>query len=281
MRKSFFSKIGASILLLILASCSQSKKAQITIEKESARKIFNNTTRALEKKYNIKNLDVALLYNLDNPKADLINKDYVNIINNSKYNKNFLALKHNFNKTALEQNAKIRLQQLQQIFQKLKQNNVQIAGLKSSKNPKYFNTLANLHHKHAKFLPILFPSTSRCITSHYGVRMHPIQKKKIFHRGIDIASQNRLIFSAGEGIVEKIEIRTSGYGNNITIDHANGVKTFYAHLSKILVSPKQKVLQGELIGVEGSTGNATGVHLHFETRYNGCKVNPMLFFIAA
>jgi murein DD-endopeptidase MepM/ murein hydrolase activator NlpD len=272
---------SSTILLLILASCSKATKAPITIQKESTKKILNYTTKALNQKYHLKHAEVALLYNLHNSKSDFIDKNYVNIINNSKYNKNFLASKLNFNKGFIEKNAKTRLQQFGQIISKLAQNKIHFKGLKISKNQNHFNNLVNLHNKHAKFLPILFPSNNGYITSRYGVRYHPIQKKQKFHYGIDIASQKRLIFSAAEGVITKVDIQPNGYGKNIAIDHASGIKTFYAHLSKIFVSPKQKVLQGELIGIEGDTGSATGIHLHFETIYQGRKINPMLFFISA
>jgi murein DD-endopeptidase MepM/ murein hydrolase activator NlpD len=278
MHKSLVNRIAIIFLLLVLANCGQPRKSSVSIQKEPTKKILNSTTKALNKRYNLNNLDVALLYNLDNSTSDLMNRDYVKIINSSNYSKKFLASKHHFNKNTIEQNAKIRLQQLWQLLKKIKQNNIHIKGLKLHQNPKYFNTLVNLHHKYIKFLPVLFPSTSRLITSNFGVRTHPIQKKKIFHYGIDIASQDRLIFSAAQGLVDSVETKSNGYGNNITIDHQNGIKTFYAHLDKIYVSPGQKVLQGELIGIEGSTGKATGIHLHFETKYKDDKINPMIFY---
>ena len=69
-----------------------------------------------------------------------------------------------------------------------------------------------------------------------------------------------------------------GYGNYVMIDHGNGKMTVYAHLSSVMVYTNQTVYTGQVIGFVGSTGESTGAHLHFETRLNGVKYNPMLEF---
>lgn len=95
------------------------------------------------------------------------------------------------------------------------------------------------------------------------------------HNGIDIARpSNRSILAADSGVV-KATGPQGGFGNRIVIDHGNGYQTLYAHLSSIQVSPGQKVGRGSTIGVMGSTGNSTGVHLHFEVRKNGSLINPL------
>lgn len=66
-----------------------------------------------------------------------------------------------------------------------------------------------------------------------------------------------------------------GYGNYVMIDHGNGYSTLYAHMSSLAVSIGQTVSKGDIIGYVGSTGHSTGAHLHFETRLNGEKYNPM------
>ena len=95
------------------------------------------------------------------------------------------------------------------------------------------------------------------------------------HRGIDIARpSSRSILAADNGVV--VSAGWSGaYGNRIEIDHNNGYKTLYAHLSSINVSVGQTVSRGSKIGVMGSTGRSTGVHLHFEVTKNGSLVNPL------
>jgi murein DD-endopeptidase MepM/ murein hydrolase activator NlpD len=70
---------------------------------------------------------------------------------------------------------------------------------------------------------------------------------------------------------------TWGYGQQIVIDHGNGFKTRYAHLSKILVKAGQSVKRGEKIGLVGSTGRSTGPHLHFEIIKGGVRVDPTLY----
>lgn len=110
------------------------------------------------------------------------------------------------------------------------------------------------------------------ISSGYGYRGSE------FHKGIDIAgggygspivaADNGRVISAGWN---------GGYGNCIIIDHGNGFRTLYGHMSSLNVSVGKVVQRGELIGKKGSTGQSTGVHLHFEVHKNGAVVNPMSY----
>lgn len=96
------------------------------------------------------------------------------------------------------------------------------------------------------------------------------------HKGIDIARPaNRNILAADNGVVEFAGYDNGGYGNKIIINHNNGMKTVYAHLSSISVSVGQTVEKGKVIGIMGSTGNSTGIHLHFELYKNGALQNPL------
>lgn len=96
------------------------------------------------------------------------------------------------------------------------------------------------------------------------------------HNGIDIARpSNRTIKASDNGIVESVIYSNSGLGNHIIINHNNGYKTVYGHLASISVSQGQTVSQGQGIGVMGSTGDSTGIHLHFEIIKNGSYVNPL------
>lgn len=98
------------------------------------------------------------------------------------------------------------------------------------------------------------------------------------HPGIDIAAKSDdLIFAAASGKVSEVQHSYYGYGNMVIIDHLNGYQTLYAHLNTILVNMGDFVIQGQPIGLAGSTGYSTGTHLHFEIHDQGRFVNPWLF----
>jgi len=111
------------------------------------------------------------------------------------------------------------------------------------------------------------------ITSPFGYRIHPISKTKKMHWGVDYGntpSDNTIIASA-DGTVERSSV-FDGYGNTIIITHLiNGItyQTLYAHLTSMSVKVGDKVKQGQKIGVKGTTGNSTGIHLHFEVHVGG------------
>jgi len=98
-----------------------------------------------------------------------------------------------------------------------------------------------------------------------------------WHTGIDLDSRSgRTIFASASGRVAAVRRGWgSGYGNHIIIDHGQGFTTLYGHLSSFSVSGGQWVNQGQVIGIMGSTGWSTGIHLHFEIRKNGSPQNPM------
>ncbi len=98
-----------------------------------------------------------------------------------------------------------------------------------------------------------------------------------FHSGVDFAlAQGQPIYAADSGTVYYSGY-SGGYGKLIKIDHGNGMQTYYAHCSSLLVSSGQYVEEGETIGLIGSTGNSTGPHLHFEVIINGNRVDPLDF----
>jgi murein DD-endopeptidase MepM/ murein hydrolase activator NlpD len=95
------------------------------------------------------------------------------------------------------------------------------------------------------------------------------------HLAIDIAAGTGApVYAADSGVVVYAAGSSGGYGNMVMIDHGNGYHTLYAHLDSINVYCGQNVMQGNLIGLAGSTGNSTGAHLHFEIRQNGGFINP-------
>lgn len=120
---------------------------------------------------------------------------------------------------------------------------------------------------------LLWPSRGP-ITSPFGWRIHPIFGTREFHTGIDIAAQvGAPVVSAYPGVVQFVGWQ-GGYGRLIIIDHGEGLKTAYSHLSAASVSPGERVEQGQQIGRIGSTGWSTGPHLLFEVYENGSPRDP-------
>jgi murein DD-endopeptidase MepM/ murein hydrolase activator NlpD len=96
-----------------------------------------------------------------------------------------------------------------------------------------------------------------------------------FHTGIDLVEPfGSPVYAADDGVVALVGSSSSGYGNYVVIAHSGGLDTLYGHLSTALVKVGQVVTQGQPIGMEGSTGNSTGAHLHFELRINQKPVDP-------
>ena len=101
------------------------------------------------------------------------------------------------------------------------------------------------------------------------------QEFKPWHKGVDIANHSGgAILAADSGVVIHASWDNSGYGNMIMVDHGNGFKTLYGHLSKYAVVIGQSVKRGDRLGDMGSTGRSTGTHLHFEVRSNSGNINP-------
>ena len=120
--------------------------------------------------------------------------------------------------------------------------------------------------------------SSTYVTSAFGMRDHPLFGDERPHSGIDIAgSAGSEVLAADSGTVA-VATYSSSYGNYVTIYHSNGDYTLYAHMSSLAVSAGQSVTQGYVIGYVGSTGWATGPHLHFEIRVNGSTVDPLSYF---
>lgn len=120
--------------------------------------------------------------------------------------------------------------------------------------------------------------SSTYVTSAFGMREHPLFGDERPHSGIDIAgSAGSEVLAADSGTVA-VATYSSSYGNYVTIYHSNGDYTLYAHMSSLAVTAGQNVTQGDVIGYVGSTGWATGPHLHFEIRVNGSTVDPLSYF---
>lgn len=127
--------------------------------------------------------------------------------------------------------------------------------------------------------PVIFPlkreEYSNYSHSKYGRRLHPILKEFKKHKGIDIGGRiNTPVYATGNGIVTKTGY-DNGYGNYIEILHGGGIRSFYAHLNKTTVIPNDTVTIGQHIAYVGTTGMATGPHLHYEIRKGSRYLDPL------
>jgi len=122
--------------------------------------------------------------------------------------------------------------------------------------------------------PSIWP-THGWLTSRVGSRPDPITGDKDFHEGLDIsADPGSQVYATADGTVTQAAYE-GGYGNLIVLDHGYGLETRYGHLSRYNVKPGGKVKRGDVVGYVGSTGRATGSHLHYEVRVNGRLLNPL------
>ena len=119
---------------------------------------------------------------------------------------------------------------------------------------------------------MILPLTGYTTTSRYGPRT-PTDIVSANHKGIDIGANEGTVFIAAMSGTVTIASGEGSYGNHIFIENGD-VITVYAHCKTLYVKPGDKVEQGQKIGEVGSTGNATGPHLHFEIRKSGRTVDP-------
>lgn len=124
--------------------------------------------------------------------------------------------------------------------------------------------------------PVIFPiKKTQYISSGFGMRQHPCYKRRKFHTGIDIPeTKGTPVYATGNGIVTARGYNVR-YGNYVEIQHAGGFRSFYAHLSQILVNVGERISITQQIGCVGSTGIVTGSHLHYEVRKGKRYLNPI------
>lgn len=145
--------------------------------------------------------------------------------------------------------------------------------LPPTNNEKFLNVL-QIKDDHR--IPNIWPTEGK-ISSLFGMRFHPIKKVYKRHSGVDIANlKNTDIVATADGVV-KVSSPHEGYGNLIIIDHKNGFETYYGHAEMLLVGSGSPIKKGQVIAKMGKTGLATGDHLHYEIRFAGEPLDPVVF----
>jgi len=150
---------------------------------------------------------------------------------------------------------------------------------------KSLDEIAVLAEEKEKFLatiPAIQPVNNEDLTrmaSGFGMRTDPFNKTRKMHWGMDFtAPRGTPIYAAGDGVVERADSNSSGYGKHIRINHGYGYVSLYAHLYEYKVGKNQKVKRGDLIGLVGSTGRSEAPHLHYEVFKDGERINPINFY---
>lgn len=126
--------------------------------------------------------------------------------------------------------------------------------------------------------PSIWP-TQGWLSSRTGGRSDPFTGEADFHPGLDIsADRGTPVYATADGTITHASV-SGAYGNLVVIEHQFGIETRYGHLSAFRTARGQTVKRGDLIGLVGATGRATGPHLHYEVRVNGRILNPLSFLL--
>ena len=122
------------------------------------------------------------------------------------------------------------------------------------------------------------PTKNFRVSSKFGYRYHPISGKYSMHQGIDMAApKNTPIFATRAGYVNTASYQEGGAGYYVSLNHGDGYRSIYMHMTRYVVKKGDYVEAGQIIGYVGSTGDSTGNHLHFGISYNGTYVDPELY----
>ena len=134
--------------------------------------------------------------------------------------------------------------------------------------------------KTIRAIPLGRPVSGK-ISSAFGKRNDPVNKKKAIHEGVDIKGKrgDRILATASGKVIKAM--KNGGYGNYVEIDHGNGYITAYGHMQNYLVKKGERIEQGQVIGQVGSTGRSTGPHLHYEIQLNKKPIDPGKFMKVA
>jgi murein DD-endopeptidase MepM/ murein hydrolase activator NlpD len=146
--------------------------------------------------------------------------------------------------------------------------------LKSANFSRFHHTYARTWQKNV--VPSLWPVNGQ-LRSNFGDREDPFSGQGQFHTGVDIVVPTGTpVHATADGVVYFAEFN-AGYGRVVVIDHGNGMRTWYAHLSHFEVIPGQEIRRGQVLGLSGDTGRVTAPHLHYEVRLGGSPVNPYTY----
>ena len=140
--------------------------------------------------------------------------------------------------------------------------------------------LVKEHSDNLKTTPSILPVQSGYVNSNFGYREDPFDGKVRFHHGLDIAVNiGTKVYAPANGKVKFVG-RQGGWGKVLKIDHGNGYRTVYAHLSRIVVKPGSEIKRGDLVAESGNSGRSSGPHLHYEVHKYGAPQNPMDYFFS-
>lgn len=162
----------------------------------------------------------------------------------------------------------------------------EMIGLKKEEEAKEAitrETLESISEKMKMYMLITIPNgaplKSTSTTSGYGYRIHPITKKRKFHRGVDMkAKMNTPVYATADGIVSYVQSKDiNSFGRVIKIQHNFGFETTYAHLNKTKVKIGDIVRKNQLIALSGNSGRSAGAHLHYEVKFGSKVLNPSKF----
>lgn len=159
---------------------------------------------------------------------------------------------------------------------RLEQSTTELQSLSNELIKRYESTLEDMKRttKELQYIPTVWPAESKTVTSDFGIRKDPFNRKSSIHTGIDIRGKiGDPVYASANGTVTLAKYY-GGYGNAIIIKHSDKHETLYAHLSNIHVKEGDTVYKGDHIGAIGSTGRSTGPHLHYEIIENGEPIDP-------
>lgn len=111
------------------------------------------------------------------------------------------------------------------------------------------------------------------VTSPFGIRLHPIDKIRKLHNGIDLSARREDVFAMFDGVIKSIG-HNKASGNYVSLQHGDDITISYCHLEKVIVNVGDCVEAGEVVAVSGNTGKSTNYHLHVTARKKGKYINP-------